>query len=144
MPSRATPKLRIEHACDGIGRSTVIDRCLSLLVGGSEDPDFIVILGGAPAVRLLDDGIPPGQDYWLRVWAARGLLWAGPGDDIGPLRAALTDRSWRVREMVCKVVTRHRVGDLLNDVAVLESDPVLRVRRAAVRAATRIVGDDAL
>jgi HEAT repeat protein len=81
----------------------------------------------------------PGQDYWLRVWAARGLLWAGPGDDIDALRSALADDSWRVREMTCKVVARHRVGDLLDDVVVLESDPVSRVRSAAVGAARRIV-----
>lgn len=83
--------------------------------------------------------MPAGQQYWLRVWAARGLLWAGPGDDIDVLRAALDDEHWRVREMTCKVVARHRVGGLLDDVAALAADPVPRVRAAAERAATSIV-----
>ena len=102
-------------------------QCISVLGGGPCDSDFIVTLGGPPTVGLLHDGMRPGQEYWLRVWAARGLLWAGPGDDAVPLRAALTDESWRVREMTCKVIARHCVGDLLADVAGLSGDPVPRV-----------------
>jgi HEAT repeat protein len=117
----------------------VIRRCLGLLAGGSDDPQFIVTLGGDHARQLLDDGVPPGQAYWLRVWAARGLLWAGPGDDVDVLRSALADDAWRVRELTCKVIARHRVGDLLDEVAGLESDPVARVRSAAARAAALIV-----
>lgn len=77
------------------------------------------------------------------MWAARGLLWAGPGDDINVLRAALDDEHWRVREMTCKVVARHHVGDLLDDVAGLAGDPVPRVRIAAERAAASIVAAEA-
>ena len=143
MTAGATPQLRIEQACGRLGRSEVVARCLRLLAGGAEDPDFIETLGGGPAIRLLDDGIPAGQRYWLRVWAARGLLWAGVGDDPHLLRSALTDDAWRVREMTCKVIARHRVGDLLGEVAGLESDPVPRVRSAASRAVTRIVADEA-
>jgi hypothetical protein len=117
----------------------VIERCLGLLGGGSAEPDFILMLGDAHAAALLDDGIPPGQEYWLRVWGARGLLWAGPGDDVGPLRTALHDDAWRVREMACKVIARYRIGDLLDDVSALRSDPVARVRAAATRAAARII-----
>jgi hypothetical protein len=109
-----------------------------LLAGGDVDPDLILVLGGQPAVALLRDGFPDGQDYWLRVWAARGLLWAGPGDERA-LRQALTDESWRVREMTCKVIARHAVADLLADVAALHADPVVRVRTAAERAVARIV-----
>jgi hypothetical protein len=139
MSFDATPRLRIEQACEGLGRSEVIRRCLALLAGGTADPQFILTLGGHPARRLLDDGIPLAQEYWLRAWAARGLLWAGPGDEPDVLRAALADPAWRVRELMCKVVARHRVGDVLEDVAALQSDPVPRVRAAAVRAATLIV-----
>ncbi|HZQ84288.1 MAG TPA: HEAT repeat domain-containing protein [Acidimicrobiales bacterium] len=117
----------------------MVRRCLGLLAGGSEDPQFILTLGGEPALRLLDEGMPAGQRYWVRVWAARGLLWAGPGDDIDVLRAALDDEHWRVREMTCKVAARHRLGDLLDDMAALASDPVPRVRSAAERAAASIV-----
>lgn len=114
-------------------------RCESLLSGGSASPDFVVTLGGPAAVRLLDAGSPPGQAYWLRVWAARGLLWAGPGTDPASLRTALGDDHWRVREMACKVVARHEVGDLLDAVAALERDPVARVRAAASRATMAVV-----
>lgn len=144
MPSRDSPQLRIELACERLGRSEVVRRCVGLLAGDAEDPGFIVTLGGAHAHQLLNDAMPPGQDYWLRVWAARGLLWAGPGDDDSAgsavLRGALGDDAWRVREMACKVVARHRVGDLLDDVAALRGDPIARVRSAAARAAARIVG----
>lgn len=139
MTSSATPRLRIERACQVLGRAEVVRRCLGLLTGGSVDPQFLLVLGGTPARHLLDAGIPPGQEYWVRVLPARGLLWAGPGSDFELLRTALGDDAWRVREMTCKVIARHRVGDLLEDVAALESDPVPRVRRAALRAATRIV-----
>jgi hypothetical protein len=111
-----------------------------LLDGGGESPDFVVMLGGQPAVRLVSEGIPSAQAYWLRVWAARGLLWAGPGDDMGRLSTALEDESWRVRELVCKVIARHCLGDLLDQVAELQvGDPVRRVRSAAARAAAKIV-----
>ena len=110
-----------------------------MLAGGTEDPDFIITLGGPAAINYLDDGQPDHQTYWLRVWAARGLLWAGPGNDTTVLRGALEDNHWRVREMACKVVARHRVGDLLDGVTELELDPVQRVRTAAHRAATNIV-----
>ena len=138
-----TPRARIEQACARLGKSAVVGRCLALLAGGDEESDFIATLGGPHAVRLLDDGIPSGQRYWLRVWAARGLLWTGPGEDVEVLRAALTDDAWRVREMACKVVARHRIGDLLPDVASRESDPVPRVRAAALRAVVHIVEDGA-
>jgi len=139
MVARATPQRRIEQACRDLGRSEVVTRCVGLLGGGACAPDFLVTLGGPAAVALLHDGMPPGQDYWLRVWAVRGLLWAGPSDDVGPLRAALTDESWRVREMSCKVAARYCLGDLLGDVAALEADPVSRVRSAAASAVARIV-----
>ena len=144
MAGTARPQLRIEHACRRLGRGEVVSRCLRLLAGGGvDDPEFLVALGGMAAVHLLDAGVPPEQAYWLRVWGARGLLWAGPGDDAGVLRAALADDAWRVREMTCKVLARHRLGDLLEDVAQLESDPVARVRSAASRAAACIIAAEA-
>jgi hypothetical protein len=99
----------------------VIRRCNALLMGGTADPDFIIVLGGPAAVRYFKDGQLDHQAYWLRVWGARGLLWAGPGDDITALRDALDDDHWRVRESACRV------------------DPIKRVRTAASRAAVSIV-----
>lgn len=139
MGVQATPRDRIAQACQTLGATAFMARCLDLLAGGDEDPSFVTALGGLHAARLLDRGLPADQEYWLRVWAARGLLWAGPGDRSEVLRLALRDDAWRVREMTCKVVARHRVGDVLDDVAGLEPDEIPRVRRAAERAIVRIV-----
>lgn len=139
MRDRA-PRHRIEQACAAFGREVVVSRCLELLAGAAiDDESFLVVLGGRPARGLLLKGVPPEEAYWVRVWAARGLLWAGPGEDVTVLRRSLADDSWRVREMVCKVVARHLVADLLADVADLDTDPVPRVRAAAKRAVARIV-----
>ena len=133
-----TPRLRIEAACQRLGRDALIERCLALLAGGDESADFLMALGGTPAMHLLADGIPKDQAYWLRVWAARGLLWAGVDGDTARLQVGLRDEAWRVREMTCKVVARHCIDDLLEDVVPLELDRNARVRAAAKRAAERI------
>jgi hypothetical protein len=122
----------------------VVRRCAALLDGAAEDTELVVLLGGAPARRLVASGVAEDQRYWLKVWAARGLLWAGVGETSdgapGALGRALRDDSWRVREMAAKVVARHVVEDLLDDVIELESDPVERVRVQASRAVRRIIG----
>lgn len=137
--AQALPRERIVAACERLGRGTFVKRCEDLLRGAELDVDFLLVLGGAPAQRFLSDGAPEGQAYWLRVWALRGLLWAGPGG-VEVVRTALTDHSWRVREMACKVVAHHEVDELLDDVAGLERDSVRRVRDAAHRASVSIVG----
>jgi hypothetical protein len=135
----APPRLRVEAACQQVGRGEFISRCGAILAGAEGDPDFVVTIGGAPALHLLSRGLPADQRYWLRVWATRGLLWAGPPNDGEVLRSGLEDVSWRVREMTCKVIARHRVDELLDDLIALEVDPVTRVRAAAARAARRII-----
>lgn len=119
--------MRIEAACQRLGRDEVIRRCAGLLSGAEDDVDVIVALGGAPAHRLFGSGFPRGQDYWLRVWAARGLLWAGVGVATGELR------------MACRVVARHRVADLADEVISLEGDENVRVAQTAGRAARRVL-----
>lgn len=87
---------------------------------------------GGPAARRVITG--EDKQYWLRVWAARGLLWAWD-DRAGPsITAGLRDEHWQVREMACKVIARHQVGDALSVVAAMHDDPVPRVRAAAARA----------
>jgi hypothetical protein len=132
----------MDAACRRLGQREVVRRCEALLVGGDASPDFVIVLGGAPAIRLLGDGLPADQRYWLRVWSARGLLWAGPPQHLATLRRALGDGHWRVREMACKVVAWHRLGDLFDDVTRLESDGNSRVRAAASRAVRSIVEAD--
>lgn len=97
------------------------------------DPEFLLAAGG-PGARKFLDGRDHADDYWLRVWGARGLLWVGDGRGLEEVRLALRDDHWRVREMALKVVARHRLGDALTDAAPLCGDPTPRVRQAANRA----------
>jgi hypothetical protein len=131
-------RVRVAAACERWGHDAVVRRCAVLLAGGGVgevDTELVLVLGGEPARRLVAGGVPDHQRYWLRVWAARGLLWAGPPLPLDSLRASLQDEAWRVREMACKVVARHLVDDLFDDVVTLEADTVDRVRIAARRAA---------
>ena len=135
MPN-ATPKVRIAGACELLGRDAVVARCAALLSGADVDVEFVMMLGGSPARRLLASGVPADQQYWLRVWAVRGFLWSGPL--VTSLREALRDEHWRVREMACKVAARHRVDDVIDEVVALEFDDSPRVAAAATRAVRQI------
>ena len=75
-----------------------------------------------------------GPDYWLRVWAARGLLWAWDDSARPAVLRALDDESWRVREMAVKVLARHAVVEAVEPEARLRRDQSKRVRVAAERA----------
>jgi hypothetical protein len=120
--------------------AVVVQGCIELLRGGDADAELILALGGPPA-RWVLTGEEPGPSYWLRVWAARGLLWAWDDAALGALQAALSDEAWRVREMALKVVVRHNLEDLLEEVVACQDDPVARVRAAAVRALMRITSE---
>ncbi|MFL6133723.1 MAG: HEAT repeat domain-containing protein [Nocardioidaceae bacterium] len=98
-------------------------------------------LGGPPAHWVVS-GEPSGPPYWLRVWAARGLLWAWDDVAFQAVQAALYDEAWRVREMALKVVARHELEDALSAVVDLQEDPVARVRSAASRALMRLSAMD--
>ena len=132
------PRTRILAECERRGRDAVVAGCEALLAGGGDrDVALIVVLGGPTASWVLDpEAGGPGSSrwYWVRVWAARGLLWAWEADATSAIVDALDDAEWRVREMAAKVVARHLVGDALARVTVLRADPVPRVRAAANRA----------
>ena len=115
--------------------------CIDLIQGRTVDAELIFALGGPPA-RWAVTGGQPGPDYWLRVWAARGLLWAWDESATSALDSALHDPSWRVREMAAKVAAKHRVGDVFDALEALRQDPNPRVRQAAERGIARIVAAD--
>jgi hypothetical protein len=125
------PRQRIEAECARRGKGAVVAGCVALLAGREADSELVLALGGPAAPRVIS-----GEDkqYWLRVWAARGLLWAWDDVALGSVTTALGDDAWRVREMACKVIARHRLGDALPVVADAREDPVARVRIAASRA----------
>jgi hypothetical protein len=118
----------------------VIAGCVDLLEGRTVDDELILALGGPHAQHVLDGDEGGPEGYWPRVWAARGLLHVFDTVATSAVICAVTDDSWRVREMVAKVVAAHRVDEAAQAVAGLLTDPVARVRRAAERALTRLVG----
>lgn len=130
-----TPRQSIELECTRRGRAEVVDGCRALVRGQMVDPGLLEALAGPAAEKFLD-GADHDDTYWLRVWGARGLLWAWDDGAAGEIRLALDDDAWRVREMALKVIARHRLGGLLPDVADAQNDAVPRVRQAAVRALT--------
>jgi len=129
------PRTSIEQECERRGATAVVEGCRVLLCGGHVDDALLLALGGPAAAKFLD-GADHDDVYWLRVWGARGLLWAWDASAAPDVRAALADGHWRVREMTLKVVARHRVGEAVDDVLPLRDDPVARVRAAAQRTLT--------
>jgi HEAT repeat protein len=126
-----TPRQSIEAECARRGKAAVVAGCVDLLAGRDADPDLVIALGGPGAARVVSG---ENKQYWLRVWGARGLLWTWDDSAVASVTAALGDDHWRVREMACKVIARHHVGDALPALAELRDDPVSRVRAAASRA----------
>jgi HEAT repeats len=126
------PRDSIDAACQDRGRDDVVAGCIALVTGHDADVALVRSLGGPNADWYLDND--PAQRYWLRVWGARGLLWAWDDAATGAIIAALDDESWRVREMALKVIARHRVDAALDAVLPLADDPVPRVSAAATRA----------
>jgi len=92
----------------------------------------LVVLGGRAG---------GGSGYWPRVWAARALLYAWEDSAAPAVARAAADESWRVREMVAKVVARHGIDDAFTAVAGLLDDPVPRVRAAAERAVRNLIAN---
>lgn len=127
------PRRSVERECALRGRAAVVEGCRSLLRGEDVDTDLLLALGGPPA-RWARTGTAPGPDYWTRVWAARALLWVWDDAALPEITGALTDEAWRVREMALRVVARHGLGDLIEEVAMRQADPRPRVAAAASRA----------
>jgi HEAT repeat protein len=106
------------------------------LLGRRVDDQLVLVLGGTHAEAVLAGRDKP---YWLRVWGARGLLWAYDDVAEAALITALGDEHWRVREMACKVVARHEVGAAFDAVSLQREDEIARVRAAAARALSRLI-----
>jgi hypothetical protein len=133
-----TPKQSIEAECARNGLDSVVDGCVALLGGGHGDFRFLAVLAGPAADFVVDCEPGDPNRYWLRVWGARGLLWAWADRATPAIGVALADPHWRVREMATKVVAKYQLGDLLPEVAALRTDGTPRVRAAAERAVQRL------
>ena len=93
-------------------------------------------LGGPAAEAVLGPHPRQDQRYFLRVWAARALLYAWDDRAARPrCDGARRRASWRVREMAAKVVAKRQLGDALPAAA------ALRDGRGAAGAGGRGPGD---
>jgi len=136
------PRSRVLLLARRIGEEAVVGWCAELL-GGSvphDDPrrPSIKWLGGRHAAGELKAGRVDerGQDYWPRVWAARGLLYAWRQTAEPAVLAGLRDPAWRVREMCAKVARHHALHRAEPVLRNLLDDRVPRVRAAAEAALT--------
>jgi HEAT repeat protein len=112
----------------------VVDACIDLLAGHEVEGHIVYALGGPPA-RWAVAGGASGPDYWLRVWALRGLLWIWDDAATSAVVTALADEAWRVREAAARVAGRHALEEALDTLlSVRDDDPVERVRTTASRA----------
>ncbi|MES2095108.1 MAG: HEAT repeat domain-containing protein [Actinomycetota bacterium] len=125
-----SPGDRISAAVARFGEQAVVDRCASLLAGGNEGEEFLLIVGGRHAQGVLD-GAPP--LYWPEVWGARALTFVWADSARPAVHRGLGDRAWRVREMCARVVFLRRL-DEQEALSALLADEVARVRGAAARA----------
>jgi hypothetical protein len=126
MPARSgwelTPRQSVELECARRGESAVVTGCIALLRGQDVDDG------------LIHDSPRQRNQYWRRVWGARGLLYAWTPRAAAAIVGGLSDEHWRVREMAAKVIAKREIGEALHEVTTLREDPVPRVRAAAERA----------
>jgi hypothetical protein len=133
-----TPRESVESAEQRLGRGHVVDGCIALLRGRRADPELTLALGGRPARWAAGYDEPAGPEYWLRVWGARGLLYAWDDAAAPAVIEALHDDAWRVREMALRVIARHRITAALPAVIATKDDASARVRAAARRTEARL------
>jgi HEAT repeats len=129
-----TPRQSVEFECARRGEAAVVAGCIALLRGQEYDAGLLMALGGPNGRIVIDDGPSQRNQYWRRVWGARGLLYAWDDSAEEAVVDALADEHWRVREMAAKVVAKRGVGAALETCTGLGDDPVPRVRAAAERA----------
>ncbi|MFD5213596.1 HEAT repeat domain-containing protein [Microbacterium sp. NPDC058345] len=132
-----SPRESVRRECARRGAEAVVAGCAALLLGRAADAELVFALGGPPARWALTGG-EGGPDYWLKVWAARGLLYAYDHSATPAVLGALTDDHWRVREMASKVCGRQRIDAAVPYLEALTRDSSARVQRAAERALIRI------
>jgi hypothetical protein len=134
---KAAPKDLVAEACRVYGEAVIARWCVDLLDGAVryDDPASPPLhwIGGRTANwQLARD--PAEEEYWPRVWAARGLRYAWHPSATAAIVSALDDPAWRVREMAAKVVGQRELGEAADALTGLAADPVTRVRVAALRA----------
>ncbi|MEO6999904.1 MAG: HEAT repeat domain-containing protein [Terracoccus sp.] len=134
----ANPGERARAAADALGDDVLTAWCADLLAQRAEwgDPDRPEIgwVGGRQAGSWgAPERLNADTEYWVRVWAARTLIYVWSPSRLADVVAALGDPAWRVREMCCTVAARWEVGQAADACLRLVDDETPRVRTAAVR-----------
>ncbi|ADB32808.1 hypothetical protein Kfla_3753 [Kribbella flavida DSM 17836] len=138
---REAPREIVRAACARYGEDTVVDWCLALLSGeisgedayGADLPKLVAITGSENPGGW-STPVDPVNFYWVRVWAARALLYAWRDDAVDVLRGAASDPAWRVREHVARITAHRELGQLVDALLPMLEHELPRVRAAAVRA----------
>jgi hypothetical protein len=131
----------VETACAQYGEDVVVGWCIALLTGeisgedayGPDLPKLVAITGSANPGGWKQP-VDPVNYYWVRVWAARVLMYAWRDDAIDALRAAADDPAWRVQEHVARITAQRELGELVDHLLPMLAHDLPRVRAAAVRA----------
>ncbi|GAB3821291.1 hypothetical protein GCM10028799_32480 [Kribbella italica] len=131
----------VQVACAQYGEEVVVGWCVALLTGeiSGEDaygPDLpkLVAITGSTNPGGWKHPVDPVNYYWVRVWAARVLMYAWQDDAVDALRAVADDPAWRVREHVARITAQRELGELVDALIPMLTHELPRIRAAAVRA----------
>ena len=138
---RDAPRQIVRAACAEYGEDTVIDWCTAFLTEeisgddayGAELPKLVAITG-SPNPGGWSAPVDPVNYYWIRVWAARVLLYVWRDDAVDALRVAASDPAWRVREHVARLTAQRELGQLVDALLPDLQHELPRVRATAARA----------
>lgn len=130
----------IGAACAEFGEDAVVDWCVALLTGEvtaeqAYSPELL------PKLQWISGPLAGGWSkldpvnfYWVRVWAARALMYVWRDDVVPALLIAADDPAWRVREHVARITAQRQLGQLVDALVPLLDHELPRVRAAGVRA----------
>ncbi|WP_432950316.1 HEAT repeat domain-containing protein [Kribbella sp. CA-253562] len=135
------PKDVVRAACAEYGEDVVVEWCVALLTGeisgedafGAELPKLVAITG-RPDPGGWAKPVDPVNYYWVRVWAARALMYAWRDEAVEGLRVVADDPAWRVREHVARITAQRELGELVDALLPMLEHELPRVRAAGVRA----------
>ena len=109
LPLDASPAVLVGMAVERWGSRGLMDRCVRLYreMQWGDEPELMAYLAGAKGLRWVELGFGV-QDYFVRTWALRAMLYAWDPSAEPTVVRALQDEHWRPREMALKVVAKRR------------------------------------
>jgi hypothetical protein len=142
LPLDAHPSVLVGLAVERWGPRGLMDRCARLYreMDWGDEPELMSFLAGRAGLRWVELGFGT-QDYFVRTWALRAMLYAWHESASTTVIDALQDEHWRPREIALKVVAKRLADGDVDAVARLQDDPVPRVQAAARRALAQLSRD---